>query len=301
MSVPAPLPSPGEAEDRAARLGIVRRLARASRSSFLYAFAVLPRPRREAILAVYAFCHQVDDAVDEAPDVATARERLAAWREDLHRAFRGEPAGPVATEAAHAAARFDIPRDLFDQVVDGVAMDVAPRRYRTMDELLGYCDLVAGAVGRISVRIFGRGDEEADRYAADLGAALQLTNILRDIGPDARRGRFYLPLDELARFGLTEDQVTGGDPERLPLLLAVADRARDFYRRAAPVGRRRLGEFYAAEIMGRIYRDLLERVARAGFPVEGPVPRVGRGRKLALALGVVGQRFLSLLHPAPRP
>jgi len=299
--VSVPMQSSPGTGDRATRLGIVRRLARASRSSFLYAFAVLPRARREAILAVYAFCHQVDDAVDEAPDVATARERLAAWREDLHRAFRGEPAGPVATEAAHAAERFGIPRGLFDQVVDGVAMDLAPRRYRTMDELLGYCDLVAGAVGRISVRIFGRADEEADRYAGDLGAALQLTNILRDIGPDARRGRFYLPLDEMERFGLTEAQVTGGAPERLPFLHLLAGRAREYYRSAAPVGRKRLREFHAAEIMGRIYRDLLERVVRAGFPLEGPVPRVGRGRKLLVALGVVGQRLLSSFHRAPPP
>ena len=297
----APVPAPPAAGGRAARLGIVRRLARASRSSFLYAFAVLPRPRREAILAVYAFCHQVDDAVDEAPDVATARTRLEAWRRDLHRAFRGEQAGPVATEAAAAARRFGIPRELFDQVVDGVAMDLEPRRYRTLEELLGYCDLVAGAVGRISVRIFGRADAEADRYAADLGAALQLTNILRDIGPDARRGRFYLPLEALARHGLREEDVTSGDPRRLPLLTEVAAHARDFYRRAAPVGRRRIAEFYAAEIMGRIYRDLLARIERAGFPVAGPVPRVGRGRKLLLALGVLSRRILAPLNRGTRP
>ncbi len=292
MISPAAPPGPAAGRGRAFRAGIVRRLARASRSNFLYAFAVLPRPRREAILAVYAFCHQVDDAVDEAPDIPTARQRLAAWREDLDRAFRGDPAGPVATEAALAAARFGIPRELFDQVVDGVAMDLVPRRYRTMDDLLGYCDLVAGAVGRISVRIFGRGDAEADRYAGDLGAALQLTNILRDIGPDARKERFYLPLETLERFGVSEEQVTGGDPARLPLLHAVADRAREFYARAAPVGRRRIREFYAAEIMGRIYRELLERVVRAGFPVTGPVPRVGRGRKGFLALRVLATRAL---------
>jgi phytoene synthase len=263
----------------------VRALARSSGSSFYYAFLLLPREQRDAILAVYAFCHGIDAAVDENADPERARRELDDWRRRIDEALAGRPAGPLEARLAAVTGDFDIPTTLLDDVMAGVAMDLAPRRFATWDELAGYADLVAGAVGRICVRIFGRRDERADRYAVELGRALQLTNILRDIGPDARLGRFYLPLEELERFGLREEDVLGTAPGRRRLLEHEAARAREHYERAAQLGRPCRREFFAAEIMGTIYRDLLGRIERAGFPA-GPEPlRVPRPRKLVLALG----------------
>ncbi|MDH3687786.1 MAG: squalene/phytoene synthase family protein, partial [Myxococcales bacterium] len=212
-SQPAPLraaPGTGKPQRPAESLGprgYVERLTRSSGSNFFYAFFTLGRRRRDAIYAVYAFCHAVDEAVDEAPDPAAAATAVSTWRDELTAALAGRSAGPVATRVAEVAHEFGLPQKFLHQVVDGVAMDVEPRRFESWPELAVYCDLVAGAVGRLCVRIFGRDDSEADRYASCLGNALQLTNILRDIGPDAAAGRFYLPQADLARFGIGEREV----------------------------------------------------------------------------------------------
>ncbi len=267
-----------------ASAAITREITRRSGSSFYYAFLTLPRPRREAIIAVYAFCHAVDDAVDEAPDPGAARQGIAYWRNELARAYAGEARDPVTRQIGEAAAAFSLPRALFEQVIDGVSHDLEPRRFATWDELARYCDLVAGAVGRLCVRIFGRDDAEADRYAGDLGLAFQLTNILRDLGPDAALGRFYLPLDELERFGVTERQVLDEDPRRDPLLDALTGRARELFARAAAIGQRDRRRLCAAEVMAAIYRRQLEAVVAAGFPARRPPARLTRPQKVRIAL-----------------
>jgi phytoene synthase len=276
-----PIPSAGRPGEAPAHC--VARLTRASGTSFYYAFVTLPRPRREAIFAVYAFCRAVDSAVDEAESHEHACMCLDHWKEELEGAFSGGARDPLAVRVGQVAAEFELPKHLFEEVVRGVSHDLEPRRFETWRELEEYCDLVAGAVGRLCVRIFGHREPWADRYAQELGLALQITNILRDIGPDARNGRFYLPQEDLDRWDLTEEDVLGGDPRRLGMLRAEARRAREHYRRADELGARAGRELAAARIMGAIYRRLLQRVERAGFPTEDPVVRVPRLEKAMLA------------------
>ncbi len=266
---------------------LTERIARSSGTNFYYAFLTLPRRRRDAIVAVYAFCHAVDEAVDDAVDPDAARRGIAHWRGQLDLAYDGRASNPVAVRLAEAVRTFSLPRRALVDVIDGVEMDVVPRRYRTWDELAGYCDLVAGAVGRACVRIFGRDDAEADRYATELGRALQLTNILRDIGPDAALGRFYIPLEEVTRFGTTEEEVVSGSGRsRRALLDHEARRARALFDAAREIGARDPRTLCAAEVMRAIYSRLLTRVERAGYPVRSPATRVPRAEKAAIALSI---------------
>ncbi len=288
-----PAPAPGEHP-----VDYVRRVTRSSGTSFYYAFLTLPRPRREAIYAVYAFCKAVDAAVDEASDSAVATQQIAAWRAELDAGFRGEARHPIAQRVGEAAAEFDLPKELFGAVIDGVAYDLKPRRFADFDELGGYCDLVAGAVGRLSVRIFGQTESWADEYADAMGRALQITNILRDIGPDAEIGRFYLPMADLERFGLSERDVLAGDERRLPLLRFEAERARAYFAKANELARRGGPELCAAEVMGAIYRKLLERVEAGGFAVTGPVARVPRLEKIGVAFRAWIRARLSRRRPS---
>jgi phytoene synthase len=274
-------------------------------TSFYYSFVVLPRDQRRAIMAVWDFCRAVDDAVDEQAgnaDRAVARTaavaELAKWRRELAASFDG---GPLETTVArnlvpHISA-FNLPRRAFEDVIDGVEMDLDERRYATFDDLHQYCLRVASAVGLICIEIFGYKDARCREYALNLGVALQLTNILRDLGKDLGIGRLYLPQDDLARCGVTEDALRAGvvsGPVR-SLLTLEAEKARDYYRRAAlalpPIDARRL---VAARIMGAIYFDLLRRIERSGYAVFGPAIRAPRWRKAFLAAKVWTQSMLGL-------
>src|SRR5262249_44643500 len=182
----------------------------ARKTSFYYSFLVLPAEQRRAIIAVWDFCRAVDDAVDEdgaaADGVPVGRPAIAFWRDELARAFGGgAPVTPQGRGLQPYIARFDLPRQAFEDVVDGVAMDLDTTRYRTFEELFQYCRRVASAVGLICIRIFGCRGERACEYALNLGVALQMTNILRDVKDDLRRGRVYLPLEDLEACGCTVD------------------------------------------------------------------------------------------------
>src|SRR6185503_2702556 len=182
----------------------VSRLTRKSRSNFFYAFLLLPRAQREAIFAVYAFCRLVDDAVDEGMDRAAQRRELARWREEIARVFGPEPTThPAAERLREAVRQFPIPRPALEEIIAGVEMDLDRATYETFDDLYPYCYRVASAVGLCSIAIFGYRDPRAQDYAINLGVALQLTNILRDVQTDARMGRVYLPQEDLRRFGVT--------------------------------------------------------------------------------------------------
>jgi phytoene synthase len=266
------------------------RLTRKSGTSFYYAFRILPETRRRAIYALYAFCRTVDDCVDEP---AGEREPgLERWLAEVHRAYAGRPETELGRELAEAVTRFPIPRGAFEDVVAGCRMDLTTTRYATFAELRVYCERVASAVGLASIEIFGYDDPRTREYAVELGLALQLTNILRDIAQDAGRDRLYLPLEDLARFGVAEAELVAHArdparprPARLPELLAFeADRARSHYAAAArllPGPDRR--SMAAAEIMGAIYRAVLESWAGRGFPVGGPRVALGTPRKLWIA------------------
>jgi phytoene synthase len=272
---------------------LVARLTRRSRSNFYYAFLTLPRPQREALYAVYAFCRTVDDIADLGPaqgaDPQTLRGALAQWRREVAACYdpHGVPDHPIARRLAAAVRRFGIPRAALEAIIDGVEMDLGPGRYERAEDLYGYCYRVASAVGLAAIEIFGYTDPRAREYAVNLGIALQLTNILRDVGVDARAGRVYLPQVDLRAFGVTEADLRAGHytPAFVALMERQAGRARHFYRRARaafPVADAR--SLVAAEVMGRIYFALLGQIEARGYQVFGERITVPTHRKVAIAL-----------------
>ncbi len=265
-------------------------------TSFYYSFLALPADKRNAIVAVWDFCRAVDDAVDEPGDRDPA-SALAQWRDEVARLYGGRAAAtPQGTRLAPFIAAFTLPRSAFEDLIDGVAMDLQRSRYDTFDELRQYCLRVASAVGLICVEIFGYRDLQTRDYAIDLGIALQLTNIIRDVAPDLERGRMYIPSEDLRRFGCTEDDLkTGTVSEGIRKLLAFqVERARGFYRKAdAALPRRDERRMVAARIMGAIYFELLRSIERARYDVFSRRVRVGRPRQAMIA----GLTWLKVMVP----
>ncbi len=256
------------------------------RSNFGVAFALLPSDQRHAIRAVHAWSRAVDDSVDEEPDRLCAEARLARWREELAALYERTPSEPVTCALAPHVHRFEIPRRYFEELVSGVEMDLARVRYETFAELERYCYRVASVVGLICLRIFGDHNERGREYAESLGLALQLTNILRDVGGDHARGRIYLPGEELTRFGYTEESLARGERNDAfrRLMRHQADRARGYFEAAESEGRsldRR--RYLAAEIMGRVYHRLLEKIEASDFDVFGREVRVPRIERVWIA------------------
>ena len=268
-----------------------RNITQKSASNLALAFILLPKAKRDGMSALYAFCREVDDVADEeSVPVEARRTQLAAWREDLRRACTGgAPEFPVNRELqsvirTHPGLRFE----LFDDLIRGVEMDLDIKRYQTHAELEQYCYRVASVVGLLSIEIFGYTNPRTRDYAVYLGKALQLTNILRDVRTDAERGRIYLPMEELARFGVTPEEILQGhySPRFRDLAISVAARARHFYKLALeslpPEERRSMA---AAELMGSVYWRLLEKLEARAFNVFGPEPtRVTKAQKILLIL-----------------
>ncbi len=245
-----------------------RQIVQGSGSSFYYAFNLLPRAERDALCAVYAFCRAADDIADAA-GVSAPADRLDAWRREVERAYRGRPVHTIGRALSWAIDSFALPQEPFADLIDGVASDLTRDRYETTQELEEYCYRVASTVGLLCVRIFGATRNAADEYAVSLGKALQITNILRDIGEDAERGRIYLPLEDLAVAGCTPEMLLErrATPEVGRLVALEVARARGHYARARatlpsdPALRRNLAP---AEAMHRIYASLLDRVETLG-------------------------------------
>ena len=239
-------------------------MARREAANFYWGFLALPRPQRVAIYSLYDFARQVDDDADSGSDGAAARElRLQRHRERLHGARSGDTTDPVMSVLAHAMARYAIPMREVEMLIDGVAMDLTVARYRTYGELRAYCMLVASVVGRMCVRIFGFRDERALSLADELGVALQLINILRDVREDASRGRIYLPLDELHAFGISEADILAARPSpRWPEFVAFqAERARGRYAEGIRVTEHiPTSSGVCVRIMAGIYLRILERI-----------------------------------------
>jgi phytoene synthase len=257
-------------------------LATGRRSNFGVAFAVLPPAQRRAIRALHAWSRSVDDSVDETRDPSRARHALDRWRRDVELLYAGSPEEPVTQALRPHVDRFRIPRAYLEELVRGVEMDLTHARYSTFHDLAGYCYRVASVVGLICLHIFGDDEEHGRGYAEDLGLALQLTNILRDVGIDHARGRIYLPEDERRQFGYDEEALARSERSEafLELMRYQVARARAFFasadRQAARLDRKKL---FAAEIMGRVYRRLLDRIERSEFDVfqrEIRVPKVER-------------------------
>lgn len=270
-------------------------------TSFYYSFLVLPPRKRHAIIAVWDFCRAVDDAVDEVvpeeewqgglTDAARAKasREVAGWRSELAAVYGGTPQSAQGRNLQPVVREFNLPRQQFDALIDGVEMDLAYVTYPTFDALAGYCRRVASAVGLICLEIFGYRDPRSRDYADSLGMALQLTNIIRDVAVDLRRGRVYLPADDLARFGVTiADLEAGRVTARVRALLEYeCGVARKYYAAAAdqlPAADRR--SLVAAEIMGAIYFAILQRIERSGYDVFSRRIRVSRPERAVIALRV---------------
>lgn len=265
------------------------------KTSFYYSFLVLPAPQRRAITAVFDFCRAVDDAVDLEPDPARAQQALAMWRSEIDRVFSNQtPSTPQGRALQPFVEPFHLPREQFVALVDGVAMDASPRRYETFADLEPYCHRVASSVGLMCAEIFGYRERAVLDYARDLGVALQLTNILRDVAVDYRVGRFYLPAADLAKFGVAERDIRqevehaghGVRSENVRAALAHhAGRAREYFDRATrALPREDASRFVAAEIMRAIYWELLCRIEAARWDVFTTLIRIPRPAQARLAL-----------------
>jgi phytoene synthase len=241
-----------------------------SGTSFYYSFLFLPPERRRAITALYAFCREVDDVVDEVSDPDIARTKLAWWRQEIGSVYSGSPQHPVAIALRSVVADFALPQERFQTVIDGMAMDLDRNRYLDFADLERYCHCVAGVVGLMSAEIFGYANPATRQYARDLGIAFQLTNIIRDVGEDARRGRIYLPQDELARHGVTQTSLLKRETTKgmSALMADQVARARQWHQQALaelPPEDRRAQR--PGLIMAAIYRALLDEIERDGYAV----------------------------------
>jgi phytoene synthase len=274
-------------------------------TSFYYSFLVLPPAKRRAIVGVWDFCRAVDDATDEAGsrDPAVAAAELKAWRQELAACFDGgSPQTRQGLALAPLVAEFGLKREPFEALIDGVEMDLGSRRYETFDELYRYCTRVASAVGLICLDIFGYREPSSRQYAIDLGVALQLTNILRDVREDFERGRVYIPLEDLRAHGCSEadlrDEIArAGGGIRSPAVKAVlrdqARRAREYYARSArALAPRDAPRLVAAEIMAAIYRAVLDRIERRDYDVFSEVVRIPRPRRAVIAAATWARTIL---------
>ena len=267
-----------------------RAITRKSASNLALAFVLLPKAKRDGMSALYAFCREVDDvADDESSPLAERRDQLAAWRADIRRACGTEtPQFPVNRELQPVIRQYHLPFEHFDALLQGVEMDLDIKRYDDYEHLEVYCYRVASVVGLLSIEVFGYQAPACRDYAIALGKALQLTNILRDVRTDAQRGRIYLPRSELARFGISEDEILRLEysPRFAGVAESVARRARHFYqlaREKLPGADRR--SMVAAELMGSVYWRLLRKLERRGFNVFGPeLTRLNKGQKTLLIL-----------------
>ena len=252
----------------------VQNKAAGSGSSFYYAFLFLPPPRRAAITAFYAFCREVDDVVDEVSDPGVAQSKLVWWRDEVQRAYAGTPTHPVMQALLPLAPGYGITAAQLGAVIDGCQMDLQQTRFLDYPALQRYCHLVAGVVGEVAANIFGRTQAATEQYAHQLGQAMQLTNILRDVGDDARRGRIYLPMSELKQFDvkaneLLQRQSPWGYSDRFTALMRFqAERAHSLYDAALallPEADRQAQK--PGLMMANIYRSLLRDIERQGFQV----------------------------------
>ena len=266
-----------------------RHFTNARATNFYYSFIFLPPEKRRAIEAVYHFARRGDDITDGHLTAQEAARAIADYRAALDECFRGRGQTPELEALADSVARFKIPRQPFEDLILGLEMDLAGKQYDTFEELELYCYRVASTIGLISIEIFGYQNPSAREYAENLGKALQLVNIMRDVESDARRGRIYLPKQDLERFGLRPGEILEGrisDPF-IELMQCEGDRAQEFFRRArkalAPEDRRSM---LAAEIMGAIYWRLLGRIRARRYNVFGERVRISRPLKLWTAFSV---------------
>ncbi len=263
-----------------------KNLTRDRAKNFYYAFLFLPQEKRLAIYAVYAFCRYSDDLADD-ESITNRPELFKQWRRALNQCYNGEVSDPILVALQDVVKKFGVPKSYFDELIDGMEMDLSITRYETFDDLYQYAYRAASIVGLISIEIFGYKNERTREYAKNLGIALQLTNIMRDVKEDAQRGRIYLPKEDLERFKVSEKDLFDGRylPSFIRLMEYEAARALYFYERAAelipPEDRSLLA---TAEIMKNIYFRILQEMTKAGFDVFRTDPRISKLQKIGIAL-----------------
>ncbi len=278
------------------------RVTKQSGSNFVHSFAFLSPERRKAMYAVYAFCQEVDHVVDHPKPGVDIQDALDSWRDQLLAMYSGTPTFPVAVGLAKHAQTFDIPREYFEELINGVEMDLTIHRYATFTDLYQYCYRVASGVGLICIKVFGTQSPHAEEYAVNLGVAFQLTNILRDIGVDAKRDRIYLPQEDLIRFGYPERDVFAHatTPAFQKLMKFQARRAQGYYAKAQvtipPEDRKVL---LVAEIMRGVYGRILSGIAKDPARIFQERVRVSSPLKAMIALQT-GFKIMLQQWGAPR-
>ncbi len=272
---------------------------KSSKTNFYYSFLFLPKKKRDAIFTFYAFCRHSDDIVDDARDEDSARRELDRWRDELIACFEGRPSHPITQALSGTIEEFSLPKEYFEALIDGVEMDLRQKRYSTFADLEKYCYHVACVVGLICIEIFGYRSEKTKNYALNLGTALQLTNIMRDVGEDAREGRIYLPQEDLDRFQYSEKDLLNEtySPAFIKLMRFQEERALRFYQQAVQCYERRDHHLlFPAEIMRKIYFNLLKRIRQADYNIYAKRIRVPTSLKILYALGCwLGSRWRCLI------
>jgi len=270
------------------------------KSNFYYSFLILPRPKRDAIETIYAFCRITDDIVDEAGDIKEKYALLTQWTEELRRSLYGISNYSLLNKLSAIIKRFHIPIELFYDLIKGMEMDLLNKRYKTFPELEQYCYRAASTVGLICAEVFGYKNEKTKQYAINLGIALQLTNILRDIKSDVKRGRIYLPLEDLHRYDYTEEDLMNCiyNEQFRELMKFECDRAHEYFRRAkACLAEEDKPLFTAARTMGNIYYLLLLRIERARYDVFSKRIRLSSPLKILVAMALqIRKKFPKNFH-----
>jgi phytoene synthase len=262
-------------------------VTRKSGSNFYYPLLLLPRGKREALFAVYAFCRQSDDIVDEVKTADEAKKQLDDWREELRRAYEGTPQHPITRRLKEIFSDYPIPRVYFEELINGMEMDLRVKRYKTFEDLYLYCYRSASVVGLACIEVFGYSHPQVKDYAVAQGIALQLTNILRDLPEDLKRDRIYLPQEEMARFGYAEADLLHHvyNDSFIALMRHQSDRAKDYYKKAASLlwGPDR-ASLAVSEIIRAVYWNLLLEIEKGRFDVFGKRVALSTPRILRIAL-----------------
>ena len=267
-----------------------KHIAKESKSSFYYAFNLLPEAKRDAMNIVYAFCRKTDDIVDEGNEPVDVKgQKLTKWRVELEKAFQNESEYTLLNKTIQTAKQFNIPFEHFFELIKGMEMDLKENRFKSFDELRLYCYRVASTVGLMSIEIFGYKHESAKLFAENLGIALQLTNIIRDVSKDAKAGRIYLPLDEMHMFHYTEEDLLSHQYNEnfIALMEFQATRAKEYFNRATSyLNLEDKATMFAARAMQHIYYRILERVIQAKYDVFNKNIKLSKIEKVGISVGV---------------
>jgi phytoene synthase len=267
-----------------------KEIARKSRSSFYFAFNLLPHEKRDAMNTVYAFCRETDDLVDEGNEPEEIKyEKLRKWRIELEKALAGQSDYSLLNKLGKTISKFNIPIDPFFELLKGMEMDLQKKRYLSFDDLVTYCYRVASTVGLMSIEIFGYKHKSARDFAVNLGIALQLTNILRDIKKDSAQGRIYLPQEDLAKFNYTEQDLFNQvyNANFIDLMEYETNRAEEYFKKATMnLDRDDKGTMFAARAMQHIYHKLLKKIIDADYNVYEKNIKVNKIEKAGIAIGV---------------